>query len=252
MVLVHGAAGHSRWWDHLAPLLAADRRVVALDLSGHGDSDRRDEYGLPQWTREVLAVADASGISGRPVVIGHSMGGFVALDAATRVGSDLAGVVVIDSPVTDPQHLARASRTPAPAQVVASREQSIARFRAVPHRGPTLPFVVAHIAEHSVRRVDAGWTWKFDHRIFGRVGDSAELYRAAVAEVVVIRPERGLITPAMADRVLELTGGSAAILEIADAGHHVLLDQPQALVAGIDSALDLLPAEGSLSPLRRD
>ena len=46
IVLVHGGAAHSRWWDHIAPLLARGWRVVALDLSGHGDSGRRDSYSL--------------------------------------------------------------------------------------------------------------------------------------------------------------------------------------------------------------
>ena len=40
VVLVHGGAAHSGWWDHVAPLLTG-HRVVALDLTGHGDSDRR-------------------------------------------------------------------------------------------------------------------------------------------------------------------------------------------------------------------
>ena len=62
IVLVHGGAAHARWWDHIAPLLDGGRRVVALDLSGHGDSGRRDAYSLDQWSMEVLAVAAAAGI----------------------------------------------------------------------------------------------------------------------------------------------------------------------------------------------
>ena len=50
MVLVHGGAAHARWWDHIAPLLlAGGHRVAALDLSGHGDSGRRDSYSLDAW-----------------------------------------------------------------------------------------------------------------------------------------------------------------------------------------------------------
>lgn len=58
IVLVHGGGAHSRWWDHIAPLLAGERRVAAIDLSGHGDSGRRQCYGLDDWAREVLAVAE--------------------------------------------------------------------------------------------------------------------------------------------------------------------------------------------------
>ena len=57
LVLVHGGAAHARWWDHIGPLLAQGRRVVAVDLSGHGDSGRRERYSLDGWAREVMAVA---------------------------------------------------------------------------------------------------------------------------------------------------------------------------------------------------
>ncbi len=101
LVLVHGGAAHARWWDHIAPLLAVGRRVVALDLSGHGDSGHRDAYGLDLWARETLAVAADAGIGGPAIVIGHSMGGAVALRAAGLYSSLLAGAVAIDTFVQD-------------------------------------------------------------------------------------------------------------------------------------------------------
>ena len=58
LVLVHGGAAHAGWWDHVAPLLAGEYCVVALDLSGHGDSGRRDTYDMETWAREVVAVAE--------------------------------------------------------------------------------------------------------------------------------------------------------------------------------------------------
>ena len=54
----------------------------ALDLSGHGDSDRREEYTLRAWTEEVAAVIDDAGFTSPPVVVGHSMGGFVTIATA--------------------------------------------------------------------------------------------------------------------------------------------------------------------------
>ena len=102
-MLVHGGAAHSRWWDHVAPLLTQGRRrVLALDLSGHGDSgsDRRVRPaalggGGPR-RRRATAVPGT-----RPVVIGHSMGGFVALTAALHHGDRLTGAIAIDSPIRD-------------------------------------------------------------------------------------------------------------------------------------------------------
>ena len=101
LVFVHGGGAHSGWWDHIAPLFTATHRVVALDLSGHGDSGARPEYSMSMWAREVLAAAEASGSTARPTVVGHSMGGWVGAAAATRYGKQIDSVLVIDSPLHD-------------------------------------------------------------------------------------------------------------------------------------------------------
>src|SRR5947207_11720563 len=99
IVLVHGGAAHSRWWDHIAPMLTSGWRVVAVDLSGHGDSDRRDRYSLDTWAREVLAVVDEAGSAAASGVIGHRMGGLVPPRLAAPAGSPVRGAVRIGSPV---------------------------------------------------------------------------------------------------------------------------------------------------------
>ena len=59
LVFVHGGGAHAHWWTHLAASFAPELRVVAIDLSGHGDSGHRDHYDFVQWTREVLAATEA-------------------------------------------------------------------------------------------------------------------------------------------------------------------------------------------------
>src|SRR6516225_9280349 len=136
IVLVHGGAAHSRWWDHIGPLLADGRLVVAIDLSGHGDSARRESYSLDQWAREVFAVAKDAGIATPPTVIGHSLGGLVTLRAAALFGPGI-------------------------------EEAILARFRPVPDQ-PVLGYIADHIAATSIREAEGGWTWKWDPAIFGR------------------------------------------------------------------------------------
>src|SRR5258708_37392396 len=75
IVLVHGGAAHSRWWDHIAPMLTDGWRVVAVDLSGHGDSDRRDRHSLHTRAREGPAVAAGTRAAPARVGLGHSQGG---------------------------------------------------------------------------------------------------------------------------------------------------------------------------------
>src|SRR3954453_17143608 len=117
LVLVHGGAAHSGWWDHIAPQLSS-HRVVALDLSGHGDSGRREVYDMRQWAREIVTVAEAEALH-RPVVVGHSMGGWVAVTVGVEHGEAVSAVAYIDSPLNDqPPEESRlgAGRRPPPRQ----------------------------------------------------------------------------------------------------------------------------------------
>src|SRR3989442_15246235 len=79
IMLVHGGAAHSRWWDHIAPMLTDGWRVVAVDLSGHGDSDRRGPYSLDTRAPEGLAAVDEGGAPPPAGGIRASLGGPVPL-----------------------------------------------------------------------------------------------------------------------------------------------------------------------------
>jgi pimeloyl-ACP methyl ester carboxylesterase len=239
IVLVHGGAAHARWWDHVAPLLDGGRRVVALDLSGHGDSGRREAYTLDQWSKEVLTVAAAAGIVTPPTVIGHSMGGFVALRAAGLYGSSLAGVVAIDSPVQDitpEERAARERRAFGPLRVYPSPEAAMARFHPIPDQ-PALPYITAHIARTSIRTVEGGWSWKVDPRIFARHQLTQERLTRLDCRVALFRAEHGIVSPQLSEIMYDRLGRLAPVIEIPAAGHHIMLDQPVALVTGIRTLL---------------
>jgi pimeloyl-ACP methyl ester carboxylesterase len=251
LVLVHGGGAHAHWWDHIAPLLALDRRVVALDLSGHGDSGRRDTYTLGAWAAEVLAVAADAGLTEPPTVIGHSMGGLVTLRLASLQGARLAGAVVIDAPVRDrdltPEELAaRERRAFGPLHVYPSREDAIARFRTIPPQ-ETLPYAAAHVAATSVGPApgapggeggEGGWTWKFDPRIFGREPFGAAMMLTRLdCRVALFRAEHGIMSAQMSQAMYDRLGRVAPVIEIPAAAHHIMLDQPVALIAALRTLL---------------
>ena len=241
-VLVHGGAAHAGWWDHVAPHLSPHHRVLALDLSGHGRSDHRESYSLELWAEEVLAVAAAGSTSpAPPIVVGHSMGGFVTLTAARDHGTSLGGAVAIDSPVQQMSPEARiwldSNPDLPPTKIHPTREAVIARFRTLPEDDATLGFVRDHIAAESVRQVDGGWSWRFDPRIFL----STRMEPSALAEVpcpvALLRGERGMATHDITTAVAQELGGGVPVTTIPDAGHHIMLDQPVALIAAIDVLL---------------
>ena len=103
IVALHGGPGadHSMFKPVLAPA-AAFAQVVYLDQRGSGRSDRSgpDQWTWERWADDVAAFCDALGIK-RPVLLGTSSGGWVALTAAIRHASRLGGVV-LDSVMPGP------------------------------------------------------------------------------------------------------------------------------------------------------
>src|SRR3990167_8838509 len=137
VLLIHGGAAHSRWWSFLAPLLAKDYNVAALDMSGHGDSGRRQLYPREVWAMEAIAVAEHAGLatSGPPIIVGHSLGGLVTIVAASLYGDRMAGAAIVDSPVQKPDpesqegRHGRAFRNP---KVYPTLEEAVTHFHLIP------------------------------------------------------------------------------------------------------------------------
>ncbi|MFP5309465.1 MAG: alpha/beta fold hydrolase [Actinomycetes bacterium] len=245
IMLVHGGAAHARWWDFLAPLLADRHHVVALDLSGHGDSGRREAYPPLTWAAEVRAVAAANGMH-RPVVVGHSMGGFVAIVCAATFGDELAGAVVVDSPVRRPdpereEARRRGSMFRAP-KTYASLAEAMDHFVLVPPQPCEHPFVLHHVARTSLHRTDAGWTWKFDPHVFGRFSPSDPVFsdylEGVRCRVAVVHGElSGIVDDEVVGWMNERLGRNAPFVEVPQAHHHLLLDQPLAFVTAVRALL---------------
>jgi len=239
VVMVHGGAANSRWWDHIAPMLSKEYRIAAIDLSGHGDSGRRSEYGISVWAREVVRVASAAQISGPPLLVGHSMGGWVVLTVGAETDTELSGVVVIDSPLLEipPEQQAALNRAAfGPLRVYPTADEAVLHFRPVPNQPNALPYVMDHIGRESIRPVDGGWSWKFDSSVFGML-PRKEVLSEITSRVALLRPEFGLITEEISRNMYELLGRAAPVVEIPLAGHHVMLDQPILLITCLRTLL---------------
>ncbi len=82
VVLLHGLSSSMGYWSHNLPELARGRRILALDLPGHGASGRPDAAYTPPWFADiVVGFLDEVGVD-RAVLVGHSMGGQIALTVA--------------------------------------------------------------------------------------------------------------------------------------------------------------------------
>jgi pimeloyl-ACP methyl ester carboxylesterase len=98
LVLIHGLAGSTRWWDPLVPMLATSYRVIRIDLLGHGRSAKPagPGYEIPEQATRVGAVLDRLDV--RPaVVVGHSTGGSVATALAEQRRDLVSALALIDT-----------------------------------------------------------------------------------------------------------------------------------------------------------
>jgi esterase len=97
VVLLHGGHQSAHSWDLVSLHLARNHRVLALDQRGHGDSEwaRDVEYTNHAMALDALAFLDAMGL-GRPVLIGHSMGGRNSLILTKHNPSRLRALVIVD------------------------------------------------------------------------------------------------------------------------------------------------------------
>ena len=101
VLLLHGLASTCHIWDMVAPLLAQDHAVIALDQRGHGKSAKPGHgFDFASVTQDVLGVINHLGRSA-PVVVGHSWGGSVALELAVRAPESLKGMAWVDGGMID-------------------------------------------------------------------------------------------------------------------------------------------------------
>lgn len=97
VVLIHGWACDSSYWREQIRPLSAQYTTVTLDLAGHGGSGRnRTDWSMARFGEDVAAVVRRLP-NARVILVGHSMGGPVALEAAALLGSRVLGIIGIDT-----------------------------------------------------------------------------------------------------------------------------------------------------------
>lgn len=218
-------------FELLMPVLAARHRVVAVDVPGREPTAWPDEpFDFVRDLPDVLdAVLDACGI-GPHIVVGHSMGGMLALQHAYRAGDVVRGIVLLEGFTTLDIH----SRTVAPdsARPLGMAADVEARWRA--RRAANRAWAALH------PRFDATfWPSQRGHDARSWVGDLGVPMQLLIAD-------RGQPIPrdpaALAAYVGMATVADLSIELIPDAGHWLMLDQPGAVNAKVLAFVDRVHA----------
>ena len=239
MLLIHGMNAHSRWWDFIAPQLLDRYQVAAMDLTGMGDSDYRYQYSSNIYADEILAVLDDAKFGTDSIVVAHSFGGYMAVRAANKAPDRFKALVMVDSGIRHPDD-------PVPEQIWMSgarskiypdKETALNRFRVQPPQPCDNEFLLQYIARNSLMPVDGGWTWKFDEDLLTSLTDAErkpEEFQALTTTIgVIFGADSELFSRRTLEYMQELIPKPFPIKEIANAQHHLFLDQPQAFVESL-------------------
>lgn len=201
LLLLHASGCHVHWWDEVGPQLAADYDVVAPDLRGHGDSGRPEppDYDFDAYVGDVAGLVQALDLQDFDL-IGHSMGGYIALRYASTQPKGLRALVAADMLCeVEGEMLARmqqASHRPQP--MFATQEEAMGKFRLRPPETTAAPEVLQMLAREAVCQTATGeWTFKFDRQARNhpavRVWD---LLPQITCPVLVVRGELSPLMPA--------------------------------------------------------
>ena len=249
LMLVHGSGSHSHWWDFIAPQLLDQFQVSALDLSGMGDSDRRERYEGSLFGREILAVAKDSGFFDSrpmdPVICGHSLGGYMSTFAAHQSRQPIQGVIMIDSPIRPPDYDYSTHTRSGPIRRIKTypdKETILERFRLTPEQDCENKYILDYIAKWSIRESNGGYEWKFDDSLFEKLGFGHMTRSIAFELSCNLGILYGTKSSMFSDDILSYAKSSAKkgtrIIPIEDAAHHIPLDQPVKLVEEILRMID--------------
>ncbi|WP_448581074.1 alpha/beta fold hydrolase [Thermaurantiacus sp.] len=241
VLLLHGNGANADWWRFIAPLLAeAGFRVAALSWSGMGNSGHRPRYATETFLAEALAAAEAAGLGARFAVAGHSFGGVPAAALAALHADRLVRAIIIDTPFA----LIGARKPPRgparPHRVYPDLESALARFRWAPVQPSPNLYITDFIARSSLKAVAGGWTWKFDPYLWEhfRIRDANVWLADARAPLDYVWGEQSVLVQAgIVARIRELAPPGTRLVGIPEAHHHVMADQPLALVSVLRALL---------------
>jgi esterase len=243
IVLLHGLFGSSTNWGTVARQLSQDHRVLVPDLRNHGQSPHDDDCSYEAMVADVLHLLDAQGISAATLV-GHSMGGKVAMHLALNHPQRVDGLAVVDmSPVRyshDFNDVVAAFRA---VDLTTVRNRSDADAQMAAHID--IAGVRAFLLQNLVKRPD-GWAWRVNLDALAVAQDEIIGWPSQPQGAVFGRPVSFIhgelsdyVKPAHDPEILRLFP-AANLCPVAQAGHWVYAEQARGFMACLDGYLSRL------------
>lgn len=234
VVILHGLFGSARNWASIAKRLAATHHVYALDLRNHGASPWAETMRYSEMAEDVRAFLRDRGLDGTATLLGHSLGGKVAMVTALRHPDDVARLVVVDvAPVAYPMTLlpyVRAMRTVDLDAMTRRSEVEPALSKAVPDPAVRLFLLQNLVVE------DGRLKWRLNLPVIEREMPELSGFPEFPAGTVYTGPtlfvagERSDYIRPEHRVAIERLFPNAGLATVPDAGHWVHAERPEAFL----------------------
>jgi esterase len=247
LICLHGLYGYGRNWNSIARQLSAQFRVILPDLRNHGKSFHAEPWDYAAMAQDVAELAKHLELESFSLM-GHSMGGKVAMQYALSSGStSLEHLVIVDiapRPYEADYHrgLLQALLNLDLAAVQEREDADAALAEAIPE-AKVRSFLLSNLV-----RTEAGWAWQFNLPL---LHDRIELITAnidassapfsACPVLFIAGSDSDYVSPKDEPQIKALFP-QARLEWIADAGHWVHVDQPDALLKSLLSFMSPAPA----------
>ena len=94
LIFIHGWAGDHTHWEHQVNHFSQNYRVIAIDLGGHGESGTsREQWSMKNYGEDIKSIVEELSLE-NVILIGHSMGGAAAVEAARLLENKIIGIIV--------------------------------------------------------------------------------------------------------------------------------------------------------------
>ncbi|MEK4512728.1 alpha/beta hydrolase [Paenibacillus anaericanus] len=233
VVLLHGFCGSSAYWEKVQPLLAEQYRVICPDLRGHGSTDApMGAYTIEQMADDIVGLMEELGIE-KYTLLGHSMGGYVALSLAQRYAFRLNGFGLIHSTGYPDSEEAKEKRLKAVSTIgsegITSFIEGLVPGLFAPENVDTLTEEVNRVKEIGYKTPPqgaSGAALSMRERI-----DRRDVMSSTTLPLLLVAGESDQIIPL--ERLFTTEGDNVMKAVIKGAGHMSMYEAPDQLVAVI-------------------
>ncbi len=229
IVLLHGYLESIEVWDEFIPLLSPPFRVVAPDLPGHGISEVKGKVHSMEFEADVVhSVLTGLGVK-RCCVVGHSMGGYVALEFLRKYPEMLSGIILLHSTPNPDSEAKREQRQREIELVEAGRKDLLARM--TPDKGfaaenrSRMAGRIGELADQILLTEDEGITALL-RGMCGRADANGTLRDSPVPQLFILGRGDEYITAPVAEKMIA-GHPQARVAWMEHSGHMSFLEEPE-------------------------